>query len=74
MIVDFIHSISRCTMRKRNDGYSSNQTIASSFFFVALAWARVARLHLKGTETKDIPTNCSQISLVSSDKGNSKSI
>ena len=73
MIVYFIHSISCCTMGKRNEGHSSNQTIAS-FSFVALARARAARLHLKGTETKDILTNFSQISLISYNKGNSESV
>ena len=74
MIIYFIHSISRCTMGKRNEEHSSNQTIASSFSSVTLARARAARLHLKGTETKDILTNCSQISLISYNKGNSESV
>ena len=53
-------------MENRKEGHSFNQTIASSLSFAALAKAREERLHFKGTETKDILTNCSHISLISS--------
>ena len=53
-------------MEKKKDEHSSNQTIASSFSFTALAKARTIQLHFKVTETKDILTNCPHISLISS--------
>ena len=55
-----------CTMGKKKEGHSSNQTIASSFSFTTLAKARAAPLHFKVTKTKDILTNCPHISLISS--------
>ena len=39
-------------MGKRKDGHFSNQTMTSSFSFVALARARTAQLHRKGILTK----------------------
>ena len=47
-IVYFILENLCCIMGKRKDGYSSNQTIASSFSFEALDKAKAARLHRKG--------------------------
>lgn len=42
MIIDLIQLISRCTMEKKKEGHSFNQTIASSFFFAALAKTKAA--------------------------------
>ena len=53
-------------MEKRKKRHFSNQIIAISFSFVALARTRVTRLHFKGTETKIILTSYSHISLISS--------
>ena len=61
------HSISCYTMGKRKDKHSSNQMV-SSFSFATLARARATQVKciLKKKKTKDILTNCSQISLISS--------
>ena len=48
MIVDFIDIESLCTMGKRKEEHSSNQTMTFSFSFAALAKARTTQLHHKG--------------------------
>ena len=59
------HSISCYTMGKRKDKHSSNQMV-SSFSFATLARARATQVKCILKITKDILTNCSQISLISS--------
>ena len=44
----FYYCKSLCTIRKRKDRHSSNQTMSSSFSFAILARASEARLHNKG--------------------------
>ena len=65
-IIDFIYIESCYTMGKRKEGYSSNQTMISSFSFAKLANAEVARLHHKYIPTKEIKSKLSQIILMSS--------
>ena len=48
-------------MEKRKKWHSSNQTIASSSPFVALAKVSVARLHRKGMLEKEIKSKLSLI-------------
>ena len=50
----------------RKEDHSSNRTITSSFSFVTLVRNRAIGLHLKKTKIKNILTNCSHISLISS--------
>ena len=63
------HSISCYTIKKRKEKHSSNQMV-SSFSFATLARTRATQvkciLKKKKKKTKDILTNCSQISLISS--------
>ena len=59
------HSISCYTMGKRKDKHSSNQMV-SSFSFTTLARAIATQVKCILKITKDILTNCSQISLISS--------
>ena len=63
------HSISCYTIKKRKEEHSSNQMV-SSFSFATLARTRATQvkciLKKKKKKTKDILTNCSQISLISS--------
>ena len=53
-------------MGKRKDGHSSNQTMASSSSFAALAKASTAWLHRKGMLEKEIITKLSLIHEISS--------
>ena len=59
------HSISCYTIKKRKEEHSSNQMV-SSFSFATLARARATQVKCILKITKDILTNCSQISLISS--------
>ena len=59
MIVDFIQIKSFCTMEKRKDGYSSNQTMTSSFSFAA-------QLHCKCILRKEINEKLYLIKVMSS--------
>ena len=65
-IIDFIYTESCYTIGERKEGYSSNQTMISSFSFAKLANAEVARLHHKYIPTKEIKSKLSQIILMSS--------
>ena len=62
----FYHSISCYTIKKkRKEEHFSNQMV-SSFSFATLARARATQVKCILKITKDILTNCSQISLISS--------
>lgn len=58
MIIDFIHSISCYTVRKR-------KKMTALFSFATLAKAITTQIYLKGIVTNNILTNCSQINLTS---------
>ena len=65
-IIDFIYTESCYITGKRKEGYSSNQTMISSFSFAKLANAKATRLHHKYIPTKEIKSKLSQIILMSS--------